>query len=733
MALTVVTSPNPAALDTTKAMGSLNSLTARFTSDKPSIVGDEIQIRLNLFGNIAEPDPTATQQLTSYVTKMPSAGSVQMYPQVNLHETQHIYRVYLDYVDDQTFDISVNFLMLMDFRYFWNGISTLNTFRFEKNVINNPNIDDNGHASVYNTEKQIQMEATDWDGSTAENAVFRKNIHSRFWCSIGGECCDLFAGCIIPNSVDNWTYQIYDSSGLQTTGFSAFDDRTIKFQTEFLAGTTPSKYYIGIYRKDQASNSQNYWLDLEFCMAEYDPTMAAIPSSPFPTTAFSAGGSAMTNLFGDVWEAEVDFDSSYFAAGGTYRVYIVIEDNLGDEYSCVTADIVSNGCPPPTYGDIDLEIYQYDSASTLHTEDFLLNVATRGRIRFDCILDKASYDAAILANGLAGSFDLNFTGYGSLVMDNFPVNTVLQNDGDIPVTFLNNNATDITIRSEFQIPEDWSGSIKYLVFLFSFDITVGALTYTDQLQKVIKLQVRANDELGADVFVPSIVDQDSNPLALDEPLCADSVSEITITFTEVEPDEYDFIQIRRVGTSGEYEENDEYTNTELTQLSDPVIQSADPDTAGGDGDMVIDLANLAINTPISIGGVFINKNLPAPPVCGNINYESILTFVSETEFETRCDVTWDLAPLVDADVAQVSFHFNANGQGWVVGNYFNVADSLSNPMNIYLPAGTPVIVMDVEVYITLNNGCQYSTSYTDNLHLLLPGNSSTVNSVLTPI
>lgn len=731
MALSVVTIP----LGTiqSKTIGSLNLQVVRFTSTKPSLVGDTIQVRLAPFGDKADADPTAQNQTTAYSAIMPSSPIVvSMNPMIGLDPTKHVYTVQLGYVTDSTFEITVRYMMMMDTRDFWDGTSTTNTFRFEKNVVNNTLTDDNTFPSVYNSEKQFKVEATHWDGTDAESAVFKQPFHSRFWCNIGGECCDLFAGCILTGNIENWAYQLYDTGGLLINGLSAFEDRTIKFQADFIAATTPSKYYIGVYRKDNATNAGNYWTDLTFSMAEFDPTMAAISSSPFVTDAFNAGGAAMTNLFGNIWEAEVSLDSTYFFPGATYRIFIVVEDSAGNEYSCITGDIVASGCPPVTIGAVVSNTYQYDSATTVYTADNLINVATRGRLKIEMVMDKTDYNANIIANGLAGDFDTNFQGFGTRVLDNFPdPATTYTNSSDIPAQFFDNTATSFGLRSIFEVPEDWTGQIKYIMFIWSFDITIGLLTYTDQLRKVVKLNVRENDELGANAFVPTIVDQDSNPLALDE-ICADTVSEITICFTEALPDDYDFVQITRGGTSGEYDENDEYTNTELTQLTDPTIQSADVDTAGGDGCMTINLDNLTLGQEYNIGGVFINKNTPAPPVCVNLAWDSTLLFFSETEFETRLTVNYDLTPLVDADVAQVSIQLNANGQGWLVFNYPNLAIS-PYPVNIYLPPGTPVAIVDYEIFITLTNGCQYLASFTDALHLLSPGNSNNTMLSLSPV
>lgn len=731
MALSVITAPT--GIDTTLAIGSPANFVVRFQSDKASIVGDTIQIRLAPFANASDPLPSAQNQTACYTGIMPGAPlSVNMQPLSGLDYTRRIQFIGLAYVDDQTFEISVHFIMTMDEKQIWdNSALASNQWHFEKNAEDNVNTDDNTGVSIYNQNRELWIEATDWDGVTAENAIFQQPLGSRWWCSGDADsCCEEFEDCFVAEPVSSWAYQLYNLSDEFVTGFSPFENTKIKFQAEFNAGTIPSFYYMGIYRKDDEQNISEYWNDLTFSYAQFNPTMSGISPAPFSTAAFEAGGQAMSNISGDLWEAEVEFRFEYFVAGATYRVFIVVRDSSSNQYSCLTADIIADGCPPVTLADTSVEAWQHDSAVTLYTEDYFVNVATRSRIKIEILFDGASYDTNLAINGLPGSFLTNLQGYGNLVTDSFPVNIPLSNSNEIPITF-SLSGGNLLLITEFRIPENWSGLVKYIVFIAQFDVNVGGTIYTDQLHKVVKLKMRINDEVGLMNFTPTVTDLDLNDLELDK-ICSDELSEIIICFSEALPFDYDFIQIRRPGASGDYTENDEFVHTELDTELDPAIQSADADTAGGDGCMTVDLTALPIGDQ-QIGGVFISQGAGSPPTsCSNIDWESTLEYTASLRHEEQLEFIWDLAPLVDADVSVVELNFNANGLGWVQVLYFNMAQS-DFPVGIFLPPGTPVCILEVDVYITLTNGCQYNASYTDVLHMLNTGDLNNTMLSLPPI
>src|SRR5690606_13010272 len=185
----------------------------------------------------------------------------QMTPTAGLHPTKRIYNVWLSYINNRTFSIRVNFLMTMDMEGFWPAGDNDNVFRFEKNTISNPSIDDNTYASVYNESRQFKMEATNWDGSTAESAIYKETFKARFWCS-SNECCEAYSACIL-SPVTDWAYQLYRNDNV-VSGFSAYENTNLKFQASFNGGNTPVMYFVGVYRKQNHINVNAYWQEISF-------------------------------------------------------------------------------------------------------------------------------------------------------------------------------------------------------------------------------------------------------------------------------------------------------------------------------------------------------------------------------------------------------------------------------------------------------------------------------------
>lgn len=727
MALSVVT-PSPS-LNTNLSIGSPYDTIAIFESDKMTLVGETIQLRLALFANPADPDPTEEEQTICYNATYPATfGQVAMLPTSLIHATRrNVHSVVLSYVTNNTFSIQIRFLMLMDDKDFNDGLATDNVFRFEKNAIDNPLSDDNTVAGVYNEIRQLKMEVTNWDGSTAESAIYEEDINARFWCG-GNECCPSFYECIV-DPISDWAYQLYRDASI-VTGFSAYENTNLKFQASFNAGNLPSRYYVGIYRKDNYTNNSQYWTDVSFSYAVFNPTMAGLSPSPFSTAAFAAGGAAMTNLIDDVWEADVEFDYTYFTANATYRVFFVVLDDTGNYYSCNTLDITANGCPPANLADIESQTWQYDSGSVTYTADSLINVATRGRIRIDMRFDVDSYDDNIITNGLTGSYAANLKTFGTRVSEFFPsAPKILTVSNEIPVTVISESATIDIYRVEFQVPEDWSGEVKYIVFIWNFDIVLGSNTCQQQLRKVVKLQMRTNDEDLTNYFTPVLTDQNDDPISVDE-ICADTVETIQICFEEALEDDYDFIQVTRLGSSGLYTENDEYSNTPMSPVINPLIESAEADTDDGDGCMIINLDNFTLNNEVHLGGVFIAKTPVVVDPCDDIDYDATTTFVSQNDFETVLTYEFDLAPLADADVLQVEVNYNPNGEGWQTAIYNNTATS--DPiLYIEMEGGLPLAIIEYIVNITLVNGCTYQATHIDIIHLITPGTENNTVLVLS--
>jgi len=701
LALTIVTAAP--ALDFTGAFGSPYISTIEVSSDV-GLLGSQIQLRHALFGNPANPDAPDALQAAAYIVDYPSSNgaNVELLPMSGLSPTRWIYSVRLTRIDNTSFTVETRFLNKMDERVIWTTTPNPNNiFRFEKSVNNNPNIDNNDPPSAYNAIREIWTEVTSYDLISPTAATHRALVQPKFFCDYG-TFCNIYGSCII-NGVTNWTSVLYRNSEV-VTNLSIHTDTILTFRCLIDPSITPLKYYVAVYRKDNANNVSPYWTDLEFNMAQVDPgnLVSGVPMSPFNITAFTSALD-MVNSSGNTWEAEITLNKSYFTDNAVYRAYLVIEGDDGHYYSCNTKDLIANDCPPVVGATITSDVYQYDSGSTVYSnEDQFFNVATRGRIKIDSIFSKTSYNSNIPPAGQVGSWDTRNNGVEIAVLDYYPgYNEIVNGTAEVPLELLSEDATQITHSTEFQIPETWSGTTKYVVFIYKFRQDLAGRFCNEQIKKIFKLTMRLNDEVGLLQFTPVFKDQDDNVIT---EICLDEITTLKVCYTEIDADVFDFIPVIRAGGSGLYGEYDPYTNTEMDELTSSLVETSDVDTTGGEACYTIDAENLIPGIEYDFGAVFISQGATSPPVCVNIAYTSLLTRLESSTHHYWAEYDFDLTPLVSADILQVEITWSVNG----LPPSTSVFTTATGTIEIFqLMNGAQPTDICFDVSVTLASGCSY--------------------------
>jgi hypothetical protein len=708
------------------AFGMPYSQTVRFSSSSASLVGKQIQVRVAAFANPADALPSAANQTVAYVATMPAGMiTVPMLPTSGLHATKHLYNIALTYIDVNTFEIQVRFILKMDEKEFWTVNTQDNLNRLEKNVVDNPSPDNNNLVSVYSQQRELRIEATTWDGTTAENAVFQKTFQAKYFCEFGGECCEEF-DCFAA-AISGISYELF-RSGESVSNFSAYDNTTIVFTAHKNAAASINKYYVALYRRDTNTNSDKYWNELNFNYAEVDTaTIGSLSGSPFSVAAFVSATDFTQIGTSDYYEAEIELDASYFSFNGEYRAFVVLETGKGEHFSCNTEDIIANDCPDGVTGDVISKTYFHDKLSTEYNEDRFINVATRQRIRIDVEHDKTSYDVALNAALLSGSFNSNLVATGVTALDHMPTQKEILST-NLPLFQFEPDATTSGLRTIFRIPETWEESARFIVFWWKFKLTfeTGACFY--QVRKIISLTLTDNDEDITNYFVPTVKDDEGNEI--EDRICDDLEGSINVCFDEALGDVYTFIPIIRAATSGNnFEEENVFENTNLVTLHADEIVSAEEDTdVDGQACMVIDPTELQKNVQYQVGGVFIPEAFIPAPLC--INQDLIVT--SEVTDITLpfwfLTFTYNLSGLTDAEITSVFVEYSGGGQNGVV----NFTTATGTIPNIKPVSNNNPLTMNYSIFVILANGCAYEENFILQ-NFAEDGDIDTQNFILTPL
>lgn len=722
MSLTVLTAGGSA--HNSGAFGQPYSQTVRFQSSEVSIIGETIQVRVAPFANPADALPAAAEQTVCYTATMPAGMiTVNMMPTTSLHFTKHLYKVTLSYVSPNTFDIEVRMLLKMDEGEIWTNTTQDNLNRLEKNIVTNPVPDNNDLLSVYSGQRELRIEATHFDGTTAENAVFQKAFSARFYCD-ASDCCEEF-DCLNP-AIGDIGYQLFRNGGV-VTNFSAYDNTTLYFTATLNAGAI-SKYYIALYRRDNQTNAAAYWQDLSMNYAEVDTaTIGGLSGAPFDTSAFVSATDFTQIGVSDIYEASIELDASYFTLGGEYRAFIVIETLKGEGYSCNTDAIKADECPDGVTGTVTSATAFHDKLSTVYTEDRFINVATRQRIIIEVEHDKVSYNAALNALLLAGDFNSNLIGTGVAALDHMPaLKEILSTN--LPLFQYEPDVDTSGLRTIFRIPETWDDSARYIVFWWKFKITSETGSCIYEVRKIISLTLTDNDEDITNHFVPTVKDDDGN--VFEDRICADLEGNINVCFDEVLSEEFTFIPIIRQATSGDfYNEEDAFTNTELVTLHADEIISTEDETAGdGQACYIIDPTELTLGADYQTGGIFIPQTPSAPPSpCVNLDLlvNSEVTDITLPHWILSVDFT--LVGLTDEEVISFQIDYEGGGQ--------NGTKTVTTATLVY-PIIKPVhqgntLTMNYTAFIILKNGCAYELDFTMQ-NFAVDGDIDTQNFVLTP-
>ena len=731
MALTTVTIP--ASTIRKYSFGSNASQTIRFQSTE-NLQGKTIQVRIAPYLENSATNPVAANQQFAYAVTYPVAPTTINVPALGtLPPSARRFKVMLNYVTDFIYEINVYWLFTADIDAFPSNSIYNNLNQLEKNNIGAINALENVVPSVYNQVNTLRVESTVWDGVTAYNAVFDQTYKASFYCETGA-CVPCLEDCI-NTPILSWS-NVLERNGDQVGNLSAYENTIIKFRTEIDPATVISKYWIAVFRRDDSDNTTAYWQDLSLNYAKVETnTLSTVPFSPFPITAF-VSATDFSVLSGNIYEASIELDASYFELGGSYRIFIVAEDDTtGEQFSCTHASaLLANDLPPPISGDTDCNIYIFDSASTEYNTDCFIGAATRQRIKIVAEMDKVSYNDANLNAGNQGDFNSNLISVKVVELDHLPIDKEILPNSNIPAIAFEPNANTSSQSTTFRIPEEWSAGLRYVIFVWNFKITTNnGFSYTDEIRKPVKLIIAENDEVSTLNFTPELTDFEDD--IVEKRICDVYDEVLNICWSESLPNDFDFIPIiqegnQNVNTYDQFKEYNFYNNNNLPELTTPEYLDAEVDTSGdGEACATIEPTELKLDTVVRLGGIFIQKDVVVPPpVCVDIDIESTIDIITTTNNGTKTQIGYDLAPLVDADILNVQF----------VASWQNLIEIINSPdsssSNIWHLSGAGNfnwLDIDVTLIVTLVNGCTYFTEFGFSLPNI-EGENETYNETVAP-
>jgi hypothetical protein len=181
------------------------------------------------------------------------------------------------------------------------------------------------------------------------------------------------------------------------------------------------------------------------------------------------------------------------------------------------------------------------------------------------------------------------------------------------------------------------------------------LIETDFVVIPVRLIVRDFEDgtVGGLIQLISVVDNNANDVS--KGVCYESLPE-TVTFTfqynGLNPENYLFIPTIK-STFSEYQEHNEWNNANMSQLTNPLVVSADEDFTGGTADLVVSGAKLLMGSYCF--AAIAKEALPAVPVACTalIDVTIMAVFENWNEGAFTLDLTYSVAAPVGFTVERI--------------------------------------------------------------------------------
>ena len=414
-------------------------------------------------------------------------------------------------------------------------------------------------------------------------------------------------------------YNLYQN-GSSVDGVSLHTDTVIRFQ--FDKGATNNwdgGWWVYIFRETGQTNTANYWDDIKLNGKFFSTSGVGSGALTGVDSSAIVSSGSITNIAGNLNYVDITFDSSYFEKGYIYRA-VFVPAKLNDfSNSFITDTLKITDYVPPTKGDVTDEIEHYDQVSGIFL-NCVSGVAVGERLRFKAIMDKTSYDANILTNVSAGTFDTNLRTYKLYVTEQSVQSGLPLNYGDAEAVGdygIVDNATENGGITTLRMQEAWAGKTMFLTHEWTFDIKLdNGLKSQDVVyyQQIFSVDAKVSD---SDIEFLGFFDENGDALTK---ICATNNQVITARFENLNIGQsYDLIAILD-------NEKNTWTNSSFIKLNSQPIVSLPENFDGSElVDVEIDTKLLDIDKQYTLQLIGISET-NAVATCGIETIEITQTY-----------------------------------------------------------------------------------------------------------
>lgn len=380
---------------------------------------------------------------------------------------------------------------------------------------------------------------------------------------------------------------------------------------------------------------------------------------------------------------KIELNPAYLILGCRYRIFPIVDYGSGEIYSCYTDKYLVVDAPPPSTKP-DFTSY-FETYNDTHSTN-CINARSPQRIKACFNIDKAAYDAALVANGITSDFDSAFqqvtttAEIGGVTVD-LSGTAYLDQDG-------------FKYCYEFLILPEWIGQTIDICHSVFFQLFLD-LSYTDQINFKQRVNVLDYENVSTAPVLESITyaDENGDPLT---GICNNG--EVTVCVTKVAGSN-DFNFIPFVGIS-EPEEYDSFLSNYLNQVNSGIIISSDESFVDDKAQFVIDASKLIPNEDYCIWGLALPITQPPCPTLELTLATAGINDPMSPQVNTAFFIVTDPLDSVSSVTMTVE---NKTGTGSDTQTF--VTDT--GFIDIILPPSTSYRVQ-VTITITTANGCTYA-------------------------
>lgn len=440
----------------------------------------------------------------------------------------------------------------------------------------------------------------DVNTSIGEFFTFRKPFRARFWNQ------DLDGS--ISSTVVAPLFEI--PATIPVTG-----DIPIKvsFTTALTLGTD---YIAGIFQGSSQAVGNNVVSVNQLIMRD---SAAGQVDSRIPHLEVTSMG-AITALGGNLYSIEIEIDRDFPVNGVDYYVFFLVKNNANNAWhAMISYSAEIDTIYPASSGDVEVRFVTYDTAGKIWGTDCIANIAAGERFNVSVTMDKATYDANIITNGVAGTFNSNFRGGLLAITQTLPITTagLVSISTSLSTSSVIDNGPSVTLIGSGRIPSSWAGQTGFAILTFVFEITLtGVGSYTDYISIPIRLVVNYYDDHPSGFHRLELISvKNENGDDVNPAMCLDQNMRLFLTYEltgVIDPADYVFIPFLRFENSETVFEFNTWNNPYLRRLESDVFIAADQYFTAGQAVLEIDPQLLAVNQRYCVGAIAKNDDTGLP-------------------------------------------------------------------------------------------------------------------------